>query len=79
MSRQLLCAARCACHYDLATACMHVPRLQQALLAPQARGRVPAAWLPQVASNTRAGAQANWAALWAVVGRSDTALVLPHD
>lgn len=30
---------------------------------------------PQVAEDTSAAAQANWAALWAAIGRSDTALV----
>ena len=35
---------------------------------------VPASW-PQVAEDTSAAAQASWAALWAAIGRSDTALV----
>ena len=45
-------------------------------LAPQAHGVVTASCWPQVHMATNALARANWAALWAAVGRSDTALIL---
>lgn len=48
--------------------------LQQPLLAAHVRLSVPASW-PQVAENTGVEAQAKWAALWAAIGRSDTALI----
>ena len=48
--------------------------LRQPLLAAHTRVNVPASW-PQVTENTSAEAQANWSALWAAIGRSDTALV----
>lgn len=53
----------------------HAARLQRPPPAPQAHWLVTAPCWPQVDTDTSADARTKWAALWAAVGRSDTALI----